>query len=319
MVQRRLLTLCALSLLIGGVDARATPIISEFMASNATTITDQDGDYADWLELYNPDTAPVNLNGWYLTNKSTKLTKWKIPAVTLQPGAYLVVFCSEKNYTDPTKPLATSFNISASAGYLGLVEADGATVASFYNYPNQNTDISYGVSQPAAGAEAVQTGFFKTTTPGTANGDHTNILLADTAVISQAPGLFTGSVSVSLTGAASGEHIRYVLAPSSSAGANVAAPSAAAPEYTGTLTINATTLVKAAVFSADDSQRGLPATALYVQLDSSTANRVDTFTSNLPLVVFDDHGLGLLPDNDTDYLGWIGVFSVPAGKTASLT
>ena len=46
------------------------------MASNSTNITDQDGDFADWLELYNPDPAPVNLNGWFLTNKTTNLMKW---------------------------------------------------------------------------------------------------------------------------------------------------------------------------------------------------------------------------------------------------
>ncbi|HZZ20855.1 MAG TPA: CotH kinase family protein [Opitutaceae bacterium] len=299
--------------------ARATTIISEFMASNATTITDQDGDYADWLELYNPDSTPANLKGWYLTNKATKLNKWKIPAVTLQPGACLVVFCSEKNYTDPTKPLATNFNISASGGYLALVESDGATIASYYTFPVQYTDVSYGVSQPAAGAEAAQTGLFRAATPGATNGDHTNIILGDMATLSAPPGLFTGSTSVTIGGAASGEHIRYVLVPSSTAGANIPAPTAASPQYTGPLTISSTTLLKAAVFSADDSQRGLPATALYVQLDNSSGNRADTFTSNLPLVVFDDHGMGLLPNDATKYPGWIGVYGAASGKTASLT
>jgi HAD superfamily hydrolase (TIGR01509 family) len=32
----------------------ATAVISEFMASNDTTVTDQDGGFADWLELYRP-------------------------------------------------------------------------------------------------------------------------------------------------------------------------------------------------------------------------------------------------------------------------
>src|SRR5580698_3923326 len=71
------------SLLTGVPAFGSTPIISEFMASNDTTITDQDGDYADWLELYNPGPSAANLNGWYLTNKASKPTKWQIPAVTL--------------------------------------------------------------------------------------------------------------------------------------------------------------------------------------------------------------------------------------------
>ena len=38
-------------------------------------------------------------------------------------------------------------------------------------------------------------------------------------------------------------------------------------------------------------------------------NRLDTFSSNLPLVLFDDNGFGLLPDNDVYYPGWMGAFS----------
>ena len=75
--------------------------------------------------------------------------------------------------------------------------------------------------------------------------------------------------------------------------------------------INSSQLLRAAVFTGDDSQRGAPSTAMYTQLDTSSANRLDTFSSNLPLVVFDDNGLtvfdpnGLspLPDNDTYYPG----------------
>jgi hypothetical protein len=299
--------------------ARATPVISEFMASNDTTVTDQDGDYADWLELYNPGPSPADLSGWYLTNKSTKLTKWQIPAVTLPPGGFLVIFCSEKNYTDPSQPLATNFNLSASGGYVALVEADGKTVASSYTYPVQYPDVSYGVSQPTSASEQPQSGYFAAATPGATNGNYTNILLADTVTISTPPGLFEGTTSVALSGASSTEHIRYILVSGSSAGDQVAPPTASSPEYSQAMTISSTTLVRAAVFSADDTQRGLPATAMYVQLDNSSANRVDTFSSNLPLVVFDDNGFGQLPDNDTYYPGWIGAFSTGTGGTAKLT
>ena len=184
---------------MGVPGTRATPIISELMASNDSTIADQDGDYADWLELYNPDSTADNLQGWYLTNKASSLKKWAIPAVTLQPGAYLVVFCSQKNYTDPSQPLATSFNLSASGGYVGLVEADGKTVASSYTYPVQYPDVSYGVSQPTSASEQPQTGYFQKATPGAANGNYTNILLSDAVTIGTPPGIFTGTASVTLS------------------------------------------------------------------------------------------------------------------------
>ena len=298
--------------------ARGTPLITEFMASNNSTLADQDGDYADWLELYNPDSAPVNLGGWYLTNKAASPTAWQIPPVTLAPGAYLVLFCSGKNYTDPTQLMATNFNLPAAGGYVALVEPDGRTVASAYSYPAQYSDVSYGVTQPTNPAEAPQVGYFAAATPGATNGNYTNILLPEQVSFSVPPGVFAGSATVALGGAVGTQHIRYVLAPPSASGDAVPAPTAASPLYTGPLSIGATELLRAAVFSADDSQHGLPATGMYDQLDTSTANRLDTFTSNLPLVLYDDNGFGLLPDNHLFYPAWIGAFSPATGGTASL-
>ncbi|HZZ20856.1 MAG TPA: CotH kinase family protein [Opitutaceae bacterium] len=295
--------------------ARATPIISEIMASNDTTITDQNGDYADWIELYNPDPAPVALGGWYLTNKAASPTKWKIPAVTLQSGGCLVIFCSTKNYTDPGQPLATNFNLSGSGGYVGLVEQDGTTVASSYTFLQQYPDVSYGVTLPASTAEASVIGYFEKSSPGSPNGPGTNILLADAVTVGPASGLFTGTISVTLEGGTGAEHIRYVLTTPSATGDAVAAPTAASSEYSGPLSISSTTLVTAAVFSADDSQRGFTTAAMYVQLDDSSSKRLDSFKSTLPLVVYDDNGFGSLPNNHIFYPAWIGAFGAASGGT----
>ena len=65
--------------------AAANPIISEFMASNTTVIADEDGDYSDWIEIYNPTTSPINLDQWCLTDDADVLAKWRFPAAT--PGS----------------------------------------------------------------------------------------------------------------------------------------------------------------------------------------------------------------------------------------
>ena len=49
------------------VHLQAAPIISEFLADNDGGLRDEDGDDADWIEIYNPDPDPVNLAGWRLT------------------------------------------------------------------------------------------------------------------------------------------------------------------------------------------------------------------------------------------------------------
>src|SRR5205085_9595419 len=46
--------------------SNAAVLITEFMALNNTTLTDQDGQYSDWIEIYNSGSDTVNLVGWNL-------------------------------------------------------------------------------------------------------------------------------------------------------------------------------------------------------------------------------------------------------------
>ena len=55
------------------------------MADNETTLADEDGEFSDWIEIRNTEGA-VNLDGWYLTDDADELTKWRVPAVTLDDG-----------------------------------------------------------------------------------------------------------------------------------------------------------------------------------------------------------------------------------------
>ncbi len=125
----------------------ATPIISEFMADNESTITDQDGNFSDWIELHNPTPYTINLNGYFLTDNRSNSTKWRIPAVVLPPGAYRLIFASGKNRTNPAGELHTNFKLSNDGEYLALVKPDGFSIAHnfFPIYPPQFNDTSYGV------------------------------------------------------------------------------------------------------------------------------------------------------------------------------
>ena len=50
-------------------------IISEFVADNDSGLADDDGDFSDWLELYNHTTDPLDLQGWSLTDDADELAK----------------------------------------------------------------------------------------------------------------------------------------------------------------------------------------------------------------------------------------------------
>jgi len=127
----------------------ADPIISEFMAANTATTVDEDGDASDWIEVYNPDLAPVNLEGWFLTDDAAELDKWSFPAVTLQGNGYMLVFASGKNRRNPLNPLHTNFRLNIDGEYLALVKPDGVTIACDFGaeFPEQHTDYSFGVGQ----------------------------------------------------------------------------------------------------------------------------------------------------------------------------
>ncbi|HUT13679.1 MAG TPA: lamin tail domain-containing protein, partial [Thermoguttaceae bacterium] len=124
----------------------ASPIISEIMAVNASTLLDEDGDSSDWIEIYNPSESAVDLRGWYLTDDADELTKWELPQRTLAAEDYLVVFASGKDRTAAGAPLHTNFQLAGEGEYLALVKADGATVAYEFSpaYPEQFADIAYG-------------------------------------------------------------------------------------------------------------------------------------------------------------------------------
>ena len=49
--------------------ASSQVIINEYSCSNVNGITDAFGNREDWVELYNMGAAPVDLTGYYLSDK----------------------------------------------------------------------------------------------------------------------------------------------------------------------------------------------------------------------------------------------------------
>ena len=296
--------------------ASAAPIISEFMASNRAALADDDGSYPDWLEIYNPDSTPLDLTGWYLSDSVKTLTKWRFLAVTIRPGGYLLVFASNKNRTDPTRQLHTNFELSAGGEYLGLIRPDGVTVASEYApaFPPQMADISYGITQPLDASEAPQIGFFGTPTPGSRNGSSAALALPLSVGFSRAAGTFSGTVSVALTGATGTQRIRYELILPSATGPVGPEPTAKSPLYSGPIALSASTIIRARVFTENDTQFGPVAIAGYLRVETAGTAALAEFSTALPVVVLDPHGAGEWPNDDIDHPAWIHIFQPSAGS-----
>ncbi|HQO49419.1 MAG TPA: lamin tail domain-containing protein, partial [Bacteroidales bacterium] len=117
--------------------------INEVMSSNAAVLTDEDGDYPDWIELYNAGTSAINLEDYGLSDDEEEPFRWVFPDVSLQPNSFLVVFASGKNRKPLSGNLHTDFSISAQGEMLLLTTPNGIRVDSV-DCPALQTDISFG-------------------------------------------------------------------------------------------------------------------------------------------------------------------------------
>lgn len=115
-------------------------VVNEIMASNETTVADQDGEYDDWIELYNNGSQTVDLSGWHLTDDPLLPAKWTFPnGVFLDPGAYLIVWADDD--TDQAG-LHASFKLSADGELVQLVNPNLQVVDEVV-FPPLGTDLSY--------------------------------------------------------------------------------------------------------------------------------------------------------------------------------
>jgi len=119
-----------------------TVLINEFMAKNNTTIQDEDGDFSDWIEIYNTTNSTINLLNYSLSDDNNNLNKWIFPEITILPHSYLLVFASNKDRLDTTE-LHTNFKISSSGEELYLLNNLG-TIIDQTNSVNLSDDESYG-------------------------------------------------------------------------------------------------------------------------------------------------------------------------------
>ncbi|MES2708181.1 MAG: CotH kinase family protein [Verrucomicrobiota bacterium] len=289
-----------LLLMFLSAEARAGVVISEFLASNqaADGLRDEDGDLNDWIELLNTGTETVALKGWHLTDHLDEPKRWELPEVALAPGAYLVVFASGKDRSEPGGEPHTDFALKKSGEALALTRPDGS-VADGYpaDIPEQAADISYGRLTP--GGEAAR-GFFNRPTPGQPN--DTASSPPDPPVVNPPGGTFSDSLTVTLSGPLAGAEIRYTLDGS--------LPGPVSALYSEPLTLTESTRLRALVM-APGRVLGMPGGAGFLKLSPEMTG----VSSNLPLVVVDTFGSGR-PEADTGALWMVFMPEAATGRSA---
>lgn len=168
--------------------------INEFMSSNCTTIADEDGDFEDWIEIYNYGTETVNLAGFGLSDDLDEPLKWVFPEIMLQPEGFLIIWASGKDRSTTLQPLHTNFNINAEGEELLLSDSSGQIICEIA--PVQlPTDISFG-QKPDAGGEWF---YFDDPTPGQSNTTQGYAEILEPPVFSNKGGFYPDDFELTLT------------------------------------------------------------------------------------------------------------------------
>jgi hypothetical protein len=117
-------------------------VINEIQASNNSTITDNTGEYSDWLELYNPGSSEVNVAGLVLKDK---IDTWRIPdgsdLTIISAKGYLVLWADDEIVEGV---LHTNFKLSNDGEFLGIFESDSVTPIDTFSFSAMGDDFTFG-------------------------------------------------------------------------------------------------------------------------------------------------------------------------------
>jgi hypothetical protein len=198
----------AYSYAVPGEPPPARLYINEVLSSNDSSEQDEDGDYSDWLEIWNDSDTAVNLDGWGLSDSDSNPFKWMFGEVTIQPGEFLIVWASSKNRPAVTNgnQLHASFAISAGGEELLLTQPDGTPMDRFEPVAIP-TDFSYGRQPDGTGPWK----YFADHTPGAANTTTGYSTILEPPVYSIPGGFYTTNVDVALSTSQTGAVVRYTL------------------------------------------------------------------------------------------------------------
>jgi hypothetical protein len=116
-------------------------VVNELMSSNDTAHADDNGEFDDWIELYNASADPINLGGWRISDEEDYDGAFEFTdEVVIEGNGYLLVWAD--NDTDQG-PVHTSFKLSGDGEAVVIYDADGALVQ-LLEFGEIATDTSYG-------------------------------------------------------------------------------------------------------------------------------------------------------------------------------
>jgi hypothetical protein len=174
--------------------------INEICAKN-TTAASSDGNYYDWIELYNSEDYDVDISGYGLSDKKKNPFKWRIPDGTVIPSkGYLVIYCDTTKSKDDES--FANFSLSTdgetiifSAFSINDENTEDVTpiTVDVVEYADMEADISYGRKTDGAS----EFGYFDTMSMGAMN--LVSNIRVDVPKFSKEAGFYDDSFSLELS------------------------------------------------------------------------------------------------------------------------
>jgi hypothetical protein len=130
--------------------------ISEWLANERFILED------DFVELFNPTTLPIVLEGLYLSDSPGTLNRHRLASLTFVEAGQTIAFTADGD--NQGRPSHLNFKLASESGSIHLSDAD-LTLIDVINYGPQQTDISQG--RTPSGADTLA--YFSTPTPGGLN------------------------------------------------------------------------------------------------------------------------------------------------------
>jgi hypothetical protein len=133
------------------------------MASNESTLADPaDGDFEDWIELFNPGETAIDLSGWFLSDDPGDPFQFRIPPGVLLPAEGFLVLWADGE-VEQNEPTAGSVHLNfrlAAAGESIVLSAPDGSLVDRVDFGEQSPDKSMGrldrevvaLAEPSPGA-----------------------------------------------------------------------------------------------------------------------------------------------------------------------
>lgn len=117
--------------------------INELVAANIDSVhgmADADGEFEDWIELYNTTNQAIDLTGYFLSDNFNERLKWTFPPNTIIPADDYLIVWADKD--EDQLGIHADFKLSKGGEQLMLSHEDGTIIDSL-SFGEQTTNVAW--------------------------------------------------------------------------------------------------------------------------------------------------------------------------------